>query len=68
MALFASTSPSYLIMESLDKCCGELQSDLPQRIRDCAKNILSIQKNIKSLGWDMRQNEPLKLTIYSQHI
>ena len=66
MALFASTSPSYLIMESLDKCCGELQSDLPQRIRDCAKNILSIQKNIKSLGWDIRQNEPLKLTIYSQ--
>lgn len=66
MALFASTSPSYLIMESLDKCCGELQGDLSHRIRACAKNILSIQKNIKSLGWDIRQDEPLKLTIYSQ--
>ena len=66
MALFASTSPSYLIMESLDKCCGELQGDLPQRIRECAEVISNVQKKIRSYGWDIYQNEPLKLSICTE--
>ena len=65
MALFASTSPSYLIMGSLDKCCGELQGDLPERIRECVKKVSKTAEKIRLLGWDVRQSEPLKLTIYS---
>ena len=68
MSLFASTSPSYLIMESLDKCCGELQSDLPQKIRECAGIVSSVQHSIEELGWDIQQNEPLKLTVFSQNM
>ena len=66
MALFASTSPSYLIMGSLDKCCGELQGDLPERIRECAKLVATFAENAKNYGWDIRCNEPMKLTIYSE--
>ncbi len=66
MAMFASTSPSYLIMGSLDKCCGELQGDLPQRIQKCAKTISQLAQSIKSQGWDIRCIEPLKLTIFPE--
>lgn len=65
MALFASTSPSYLIMGSLDKCCGELQGNLPVKIRECAKKVTQARDKIRAFGWDARQSEPLKLTIFS---
>ncbi len=65
MSLFASTSPSYLIMQSLDKCCGELYGELPEKIRRCGVRIADLCGKIKSYGWDIRQNEPLKLTIYA---
>ena len=63
MALFASTSPSYLIMGSLDRCLGELQGDLPQRIRECAVKVASICEQLNDTGWATYQNEPLKLTL-----
>ena len=63
MALFASTSPSYLIMGSLDRCLGELQGDLPERIRACAEKVASVCERLLAIGWQALQNEPLKLTI-----
>lgn len=68
MAMFASTSPSYLIMGSLDKCCGELQGNLPQRIRDCAKTVSEIAQDIEAMGWDIRSPEPLKLSIFPENM
>ena len=62
LSLFASTSPSYLILQSLDKFNGqtekfkkELNSILPHI--ENAKNVLT-----KS-GYTLYGNEPLKLTI-----
>ena len=62
LSLFASTSPSYLILQSLDKFNGqaenfkkELNSILPYI--ENAKNILT--KN----GFTLYGNEPLKLTV-----
>lgn len=66
MAIFASTSPSYLIMGSLDKCCGELHGNLPEKIRSCAERVAIAAEKIGSHGWDARQSEPLKLTIFSE--
>lgn len=66
MALFASTSPSYLIMGSLDKCCGELQGDLPHRIRDSVKKVATVAQKLNAIGWKTMNAEPLKLTIYSE--
>lgn len=66
MSLFASTSPSYLIMESLDKCCGELQGDLPRRIRKCAERVALSAEKARLYGWDVKANEPLKLCINPQ--
>lgn len=66
MSLFASTSPSYLIMGSLDKCCGELQGGLPEKIRSCAFRVRKSADVIASFGWDVFNNEPLKLTIFSE--
>lgn len=66
MSLFASTSPSYLIMGSLDKCCGELQGDLPRKIRECALRVKKSAEIIASCGWEIQNSEPLKLTVYSE--
>lgn len=66
MSLFASTSPSYLIMGSLDKCCGELQGELSDKIRSCAVRVRKSADVIASFGWDICNNEPLKLTVFSE--
>lgn len=66
MSLFASTSPSYLIMGSLDKCCGELMDTLPDRIRECAKRVKKAAEVIASAGWDIKNFEPLKLTVFTE--
>ena len=64
MSLFASTSPSYLIMASLDRCCGELKNGLIDSIRACAKKVAEVATTLNQLGWDTKTAEPLKLTVY----
>ncbi len=63
MSLFSSTSPSYLIMGSLDKCAGELQTGLPQRIRSCCQRTRQAAETIRSYGWETAGEEPMKLTV-----
>ena len=63
MALFSSTSPSYLIMGSLDKCAGELQGTLPERIRQCCRRTEHAAEKIRACGWDTAGEEPMKLTV-----
>lgn len=63
MGLFGSTSPSYLIMASLDLCNRYLSEDYKERL----KKIIGIKKECCRLlidaGWKVRASEPLKLTI-----
>lgn len=66
MSLFASTSPSYLIMGSLDKCCGELQDGLPKAIRECAEKVKAVAHELNAIGWNVCNAEPLKLTVYPE--
>ncbi|WP_124099419.1 PLP-dependent transferase [Ruminococcus sp. Marseille-P6503] len=63
MSLFASTSPSYLIMGSLDKCAGELEGALPERIRKCCRRTELARKRTEACGWETAGDEPMKLTV-----
>ena len=63
MALFASTSPSWLILQSLDACNARLDSDYPDRIRETAGELRHVKRNLLEQGWEMTGDEPLKLTI-----
>ena len=63
MALFASTSPSWLILQSLDACSARLAADYPARIRKTAGELRHVKQNLLEQGWEMTGDEPLKLTI-----
>lgn len=65
MHLFGSTSPSYLIMLSMDACIEYMESDIR---RDCAfmeEQVLTLREHLKEKGgyFAMRNAEPGKLTI-----
>ena len=63
MALFASTSPSYLILQSLDTVNPWLVCDGSQMIRDAAARVSRLKETLLRDGWQLRGEEPLKLTL-----
>ena len=63
MALFASTSPSWLILQSLDACNARLDADYPARIRERAGELERVKRNLRQQGWEQSGDEPLKLTL-----
>lgn len=63
LSVFASTSPSYLILQSLDGVNGLLHEGLPDRIRTSAARAESLKKRLAEHGYTLVSREPLKLTI-----
>lgn len=63
LSLFGSTSPSYLILASLDACNAWLSGDGPSRIRDAARALDTMNEELTGRSWTLAGNEPLKLTI-----
>lgn len=63
LSLFASTSPSYLTLSSLDLCNGRLSADYPDKIRATAKRVGEIKEQISAMGLDVQESEPLKIVI-----
>ena len=63
LALFGSTSPSYLTLASLDLCNAYLAGDGPARIRAAAGRMSGWKQALSAQGWALTGDEPLKLTI-----
>lgn len=63
LSLFASTSPSYLTLCSLDLCNARLGGDFPEKIWGLTKKIREIKEKISSLGFAVLASEPLKIVI-----
>ncbi len=63
MALFASTSPSYLILQSLDAVNPLLAGTYPARIEKTAALLEAGKEGLRAAGWDLVGQEPLKLTL-----
>lgn len=63
MGLFGSTSPSYLIMASLDLCNQYLAEGYKEKLKETADRIDRYRKNLESKGWKVRKTDPLRLTI-----
>ncbi len=66
LSLFASTSPSYLILRSLDKINGLLSAEYPEALADFVKKVQSLKGNLASKGYTFIGDEPLKLTFDSK--
>ena len=65
LSLFASTSPSYLTLASLDLCNKRLNEDYPEKIAALAAKSREIKAKITSLGFEVCDTEPLKIVIRS---
>jgi len=63
IALFSSTSPSYLILQSLDLCNGYLDEEYSSELAECIKRIDVVKKKILSSGIVLKESEPLKIVI-----
>ena len=63
MALFGSTSPSYLILESLDLLTEILKEDFPKKLSDFLPAVKEWKERIAAHGFAMMGDEPLKLTL-----
>ena len=63
LALFGSTSPSYLILQSLDLANRYLAQGYRQRLAACAQDMEVLRGRLRVLGWKAAYTEPLKLTL-----
>ena len=63
LSLFASTSPSYLIMRSLDLCNAYLAKNYPQRLAACTECVARVKTALAAHGFSVLEGEPLKIVI-----
>jgi len=63
MSLFASTSPSYLIMQSLDVANRYMCDGYDKKLYKCIDAINKLKNKLIENGFIITGNEPLKLTI-----
>ena len=65
LALFGSTSPSYLTLASLDLCNAALAGELPARMHRMAQRLAEIREILRGRGWTVLESDPLRLTIHA---
>ena len=65
LMLFGSTSPSYLILQSLDRVNPYLET-YPARLRELVGKIDRFKKKLCQQGYFLYGSEPLKLTIQAR--
>ena len=69
LALFGSTSPSYLILQSLDKCNQILSGGYPLRLLQCCGHLTRLRRELNEAaakhcpGPLALESEPLKVTL-----
>ena len=63
LRVYASTSPSYLTLQSLDRCNKYIEDNYHRKLKDTVNVINNTKQAIKSLGFDVADTEPLKIVI-----
>jgi arginine/lysine/ornithine decarboxylase len=63
MQLFASTSPSYLILQSLDAVNPYLEGAYPAKLAATAARVETLRRMLTENGWQTVGDECLKLTL-----
>ncbi len=63
LSLFASTSPSYLILQSLDLCNAYLQNGYRERLFEAVKSVDELKAMLTEKGFITEGSEKLKITL-----
>ena len=63
LSMFGSTSPSYLILQSLDLCNEYLEREFRDKLAACVEQIRQFKKAAGDRGLHIMAGEPLKIVI-----
>ncbi len=63
MALFGSTSPSYLILASLDRCNRYLAEEYPAALAEMVDFTDQLRHQLAQNGWQLLPSDPLRITL-----
>ncbi|MEE1116497.1 MAG: amino acid decarboxylase, partial [Clostridia bacterium] len=63
LSLFASTSPSYLMLESLDACNAYLSDGYVERLESFVREISRLKERLLQRGYQIESGEPMKIVI-----
>ena len=63
LSLFASTSPSYLILASLDAQNPYLDGEYRKKLSDTVSKIEIYKDKLRNIGYEILDTEPLKITV-----
>lgn len=63
LSLFSSTSPSYLILRSLDKLNAVTEENFKEKIANTVKKVKNLKDFLIKKGFKVAGDEPLKLTV-----
>lgn len=66
MSLFSSTSPSYLILRSLDRVNGYISEGFEKRLLEFSEKIRKLKDTLIEKGFELCGDEPLKITAYAK--
>lgn len=67
LALFASTSPSYLTLQSLDTCNAYLDKDYSERLKNTCKAVSGLKDKLSRMGYEVCISEPLKVVLSAKN-
>lgn len=63
LLLFGSTSPSYIILQSLDLANKYISDGYAEKLADTAHQISSLKNRLSAAGWVFPAADPLKITV-----
>lgn len=63
MSMFASTSPSYLILQSLDAANAYLSNGYRERLAEYVRDVAKLKSRLCDAGFTLCGDEPMKLTL-----
>ena len=63
LSLFASTSPSYLILQSLDLCNAYLADGYKEKLRLGIECVTAVKTALAKLGFAPEESEPMKIVL-----
>lgn len=66
LSLFGSTSPSYLIMQSLDAANKYMSEDYCNKLELFCASVNGLKEKLITNGFTVLDNEPLKITLFAK--
>jgi arginine/lysine/ornithine decarboxylase len=68
LALFGSTSPSYLILQSLDLCNKYISEGYREKLAEFLTYVSRTKHKLSSAGWHILPSDPLKIVVETKNM